>query len=107
MLFYFLIFVWHSIITLGCITGQSPETLELLQQRKARIGAPCVFPFIARNKTYHSCTYDYSHITGYKPWCSTKVDDEGHHLHDGEGGTVNWGLCLDASTCPIPPRSKS
>ena len=80
----------------------------LLKSRKAQIGVPCVFPFTLKGKTYHSCTYDYSHVTGYKPWCSTKVDPNGNHVTGrNPDGTKNWGTCLeDDFTCPIPPRRK-
>ena len=61
---------------------------------------PCQFPFTVKNKTYWACTYDYSHITGYRPWCSTKVDRQGNHIV----AQRNWGICDDKLNCPIPPR---
>ena len=64
----------------------------------ADVGVPCIFPFKVRNKTYHSCTYDYSHMSQYKSWCSTSVDSEGY--------TLKWGACFDEVKCPIPPRRK-
>ncbi len=33
----------------------------------------------------------------FQPWCSTQVDDKGHHV----GGQGKWGNC--APGCPIPP----
>ena len=80
-------------------------------RRKAVFNEPCVFPFKLdlNNKTYHACTYDFSHVTGYKPWCSTKVDENGYHVKKNPDGTKNWGVCLEeesSSNCPIPPRSK-
>ena len=67
---------------------------------RGQLDAPCQFPFTLRNKTYYACTFDYSHITGYKPWCSTKVDRNGNHISGGK----NWGVCDDNRNCPIPPR---
>ena len=66
----------------------------------SRKGVSCVFPFSLRGKIYSSCTYDYSHITKYKPWCSTKVDQNGNHISAGG----NWGICADSINCPIPPK---
>ena len=104
------------IIFSECKTKNSTSLYSLLKRRKAKIDLPCVFPFTlgANNKTYHACTYDYSHITGYKPWCSTKVDENGVHVSKNADGTKNWGICTDETedvavdtNCPIPPRSKS
>lgn len=67
---------------------------------RGQLNQPCQFPFTLRGKTYWACTYDLSHITGYKPWCSTKVDADGNHISGGR----NWGICDDAQNCPIPPR---
>ena len=92
-----------------CKTGNSSALYPLLKSRKAVIGEPCVFPFKLdlNNKTYHSCTYDFSHVTGYKPWCSTKVDANGYHIKKNPDGSKNWGTCLeDDTSCPIPPRRK-
>ena len=79
----------------------------MLIKGKANIGVPCVIPFTLLGKTYHSCTYDFHHTTGYKPWCSTKVDENGIHVTKNPDGTNNWGTCLeDDLNCPIPPRRK-
>ena len=52
----------------------------------------CIFPFIFGNRIHESCTT----IDGdSQPWCSTKVDANGHHV-DGGG---NWEYCTDSS-CP-------
>ena len=89
--------------------------VQNITQKKAVIDKPCVFPFKLgnNNKTYHACTYDYSHVTAYKPWCSTKVNETGWHVGKNPDGTKNWGICTDGteteeelSKCPIPPRSK-
>jgi len=61
---------------------------------------PCVFPFTFRGKTYNTCTWDMHHLTGRKAWCSTYVNDTGHH----QGGQGNWGAC--GSGCPIPPNPR-
>ena len=94
----------------NCRTGQSPEFIELLKERKAAIDAPCVFPFTlaVNNKTYHSCTYDFMHITGYQPWCATNepAPNKKRSVKGDAFENINWGLCLDESSCPIPPRRK-
>lgn len=67
---------------------------------RGHLNTPCQLPFTLRGRTYYACTYDYSHITGYKPWCSTKVDANGKHVSGGG----NWGICDDIYNCPIPPK---
>ena len=52
-------------------------------------GTACVFPFTAWGKTYEACTTD----TDVRPWCSTKVDDNGVHMLDV------WGYCGPACPC--------
>ena len=49
---------------------------------------PCIFPFKYEGFTYHKC----SQVQSDKPWCSTKVDENGTHVKG------NWGDC--ASNCP-------
>ncbi len=61
---------------------------------------PCKFPFKLRGKVYWACTFDFSHITGYKPWCSTNTDANDNHITGGK----NWGICDDDVNCPVPPR---
>ena len=101
-------------IVSGCRTKNSTALYKTLVRRKAVIDQPCVFPFKLdlNNKTYHACTYDYSHVTAFKPWCSTKVDENGWHVKKNPDGTKNWGICTDGTEseeeknkCPIPPRS--
>ena len=95
-----------SLFDLDCKTGTTPETESVIKRLGGGDGVPCVFPFTleANNKTYHSCTYDFMHVTGYQPWCSTKVDKNGVHMRDVGEDVKNWGICTDASSCPIPPR---
>ena len=59
----------------------------------------CRFPFKVGNKTYNQCTYDYSVMTGYKPWCSIEIDENGQHV------SGKWAICNHES-CKIPPRRK-
>ena len=80
---------------------------DLLIRRKAQVGLPCIFPFTHKGQTYRACTYDVSHVTGYKPWCSTNTDGDGNHITGRNAdGTRNWGICEDTDACPIPPRRK-
>ena len=37
----------------------------------------------------------------FQPWCSTFVDDNGHHV----GGQGKWGNC--GPGCPIPPDDRA
>ena len=41
---------------------------------------------------YHKCIFD---DTNDKPWCSTKVDEYGHHVL----GEKEYGTCQES--CPI------
>ena len=94
---------------LDCRTGSpTPETASVVKKHGGQEGTPCVFPFTleANNKTYHSCTYDFMHVTAYQPWCSTRVDKNGVHMRNVGEDEKNWGLCTDESSCPIPPRRK-
>ena len=97
-----------SLFDLDCKTGTTPETESVIKRLGGGAGVQCIFPFTleANNKTYHSCTYDFMHVTGYQPWCSTKVDKNGVHMRDVGEDVKNWGICTDASSCPIPPRRK-
>ena len=66
------------------------------------MNAACVFPFTVQGNTYNSCTYDFNFLTrNQKPWCSTKTDENGKHIGNG-----NWGVCDEKDNCNIPPRGK-
>ena len=75
-----------------------------------QLDTPCKFPFKVKDKMYYTCTYDYSHLTGNKPWCSVDTDENNNH-HNGPdriaiNGTLKkfWGICDDQEHCNIPPR---
>ena len=53
--------------------------------------APCIFPFIYKNKTYDSCTKEGSESDEF--WCATKVDSNLESIGD------NWGYC--SGSCPL------
>ena len=64
-----------------------------------QLDKPCKFPFEVNGKMYYTCTYDYSHITGNKPWCSVDTDENYKH-HGGsdryvklliQNFTTRWG----------------
>merc|ERR1711909_55370 len=59
---------------------------------------PCIFPFRFNGVTHNKCTWDQAHLTEHKAWCSTLVDETGHHV----GGQGKWGNC--GPTCPIAPE---
>merc|ERR1719219_1688494 len=56
----------------------------------------CVFPYHFNGNTYNTCTWDYAEQTEHKAWCSTAVNDTGHH----RGGQGKWGTC--GPNCAIP-----
>ena len=65
----------------NCVTVAGPST-----------GMKCMLPFKFDEFTFNACPSDPS-PTG-KPWCSTKVDDNGEHVYGGP----HWGEC--SSDCP-------
>ena len=67
---------------------------------KGKLNSTCQFPFIVKGVTYYSCTYDYGWVTGNKPWCSTKTDENSKHQ------SGQWGVCDDYEKCHIPTRCK-
>ena len=62
---------------------------------------PCIFPFRFNGVTHNKCTWDQAHLTEHKAWCSTLVDETGHHV----GGQGKWGNC--GPGCPIPPDDRN
>ena len=62
---------------------------------------PCIFPFRFNGVTHTTCIWDMAHLTEHKPWCSTLVDEVGHHV----GGQSKWGNC--GPDCPIPPDNRN
>ena len=54
-------------------------------------GSPCVFPWKYKGKTYNSCTMDWE--TDQRPWCATKVDENGAVF------STNYGYC--GANCPL------
>jgi hypothetical protein len=50
-----------------------------------KAGKPCAIPFRYEGQTYYTCIL--KGAPDGKPWCSTKVDRNGVHIH-GE-----WGHC--------------
>ena len=91
---------------------ENPPTCTNCKRPKyyAQLDQPCQFPFIVKGKTYYTCTYDYSYLTGYKPWCSVSTDE--NNLHNKgrtkiDGVTKKfWGICDDTDQCTIPPKCK-
>ena len=62
---------------------------------------PCIFPFRFNGVTHTTCIWDMAHLTEHKAWCSTLVDDSGHHV----GGQGKWGNC--GPDCPIPTDTRN
>ena len=64
-------------------------------------GLPCIFPFTFNGAEHHECTWDQAHLTEHLAWCSTQVDETGHHI----GGQGKWGNCGEG--CPVPPDPRN
>ena len=52
----------------------------------------CIFPFVFKGTKYNGCIFT---PDDDNPWCSTKVNEHGHHIT----GLKNWGTCQES--CPI------
>ena len=52
---------------------------------------PCIFPFKYEGSIHKTCTITREDGVVTKPWCSTKVSENGEHIQG------NWGDC--ASEC--------
>ena len=72
-------FIFHPLGSSRCTTTSGPDPNKL-----------CIFPFKFRGITYNSCTTNGNDPGDTNAWCSTKVDDSGEHVGDGQG---NWGNC--------------
>ena len=77
-----------------------PETI-CITIGGASANKPCIFPFKFNGAVYSECTWDQAHLTEHKAWCSTLVDETGHHV----GGQGKWGNC--GPGCPIPPDNRN
>ena len=69
----------------------------------SQLNTPCQFPFIYKEKTYYSCTYDnFDDFNGVpsdfdgQPWCSVATDLENNHIWS------QYGICDDFELCPLP-----
>ena len=58
-------------------------------------GALCIIPFKFKGKVRNGCILEEGED---RPWCSTKVSEEGTHL----GGQKQWGYC--GPQCPVAPK---
>ena len=56
-------------------------------EKKSRDVQPCIFPFQYLGQTFNNCTI--LKDPENKPWCSTKVDEDGTHVTSGGF----WGHC--------------
>ena len=95
----------------GCRTSLTDEGI-LDDNAFGQLNAECQFPFTVKGKIYYTCTWDYSHTTGNKPWCSVDTDDNNKHHGGKDRVIINgkkkkfWGVCDDFDACNIPPRCK-
>ena len=56
-------------------------------EKRGKDFKPCTFPFTYEGVKYNNCTV--VNDPDGKPWCSTKVDDDGNHVQSGG----HWGHC--------------
>ena len=93
--------LWHGLLTACNVSppdlgNMACHTIE--SNTKIPPNSPCIFPFVFNNFTYSKCTWDASHFTNHKPWCSGETDAMGNHLT----GQRKWANC--ASQCPVLPK---
>ena len=73
----------------GCKTVEGGEV----------VGEDCIFPFkyfgyAGKLTTYYKCAWeDVQAKKVDKPWCSTKIDEDGFHVEN------HWGVC--ENNCPV------
>merc|ERR1719367_1504495 len=84
----------------GSDSGSKDEKKVCTTVSGAAPNLPCIFPFRFNGVTHTTCIWDMAHLTEHKAWCSTLVDDSGHHV----GGQGKWGNC--GSDCPIPTDTR-
>ena len=85
-----------------CLTASKPAAAKVcVTVSGASPNLPCIFPFRFNGVTHNKCTWDQAHLTEHKAWCSTLVDETGHHV----GGQGKWGNC--GPGCPIPTDDRN
>ena len=62
-------------------------------------GERCVFPFKLNGISHTECTMQYAHLKNGKPWCSTKVDEDGEHIGKQGGNSIDF-----LSARVLPPK---
>ena len=88
-------------ISIYFLTASKPATKVCTTVSGAAPNLPCIFPFRFNGVTHNKCTWDQAHLTEHKAWCSTLVDETGHHV----GGQGKWGNC--GPSCPIPSDNRN
>ena len=66
-------------------------------EEKSQAVKPCILPFKINDQIFYSCTNYEDKDKKY--WCSTNLDNKGHHI----GDMGFWGYCPD--DCLSPPES--
>ena len=95
------LFNCNSFTFLFILTASKPASKVCTTVSGASPNLPCIFPFRFNGVTHNKCTWDQAHLTEHKAWCSTLVDETGHHV----GGQGKWGNC--GPSCPIPPDNRN
>jgi hypothetical protein len=80
---------------------KKPAKIVCTTESGASPKLPCIFPFRFNGVVHTQCTWDQAHLTEHKAWCSTLVDETGHHV----GGQGKWGNC--GPDCPVPPDDRN
>ena len=83
-----------------CTTGCGTDKSVCITESGASPNLPCIFPFQYGGVNHTTCIWDKAHLTEHKPWCSTLVDEVGHHVE----GQSNWGNC--GPDCRISPDKR-
>ena len=76
----------------GSTSSQTDQCLTIAHDDGPQVGKPCVIPFTINGEVKDGCLWEKNES---KPWCSTKVDENGAHV----SGQEQWGYC--GSNCPI------
>ena len=88
-------------ISIYFLKASKPATKVCTTVSGAAPNLPCIFPFRFNGVTHNKCVWDQAHLTAHKAWCSTLVDETGHHV----GGQGKWGNC--GPSCPIPTDNRN
>ena len=96
-----IVHTWHFSESKVAPKDDSSKKPVCITESGASPNLPCIFPFQFNGVIRTTCIWDQAHLTEHKPWCSTLVDENGHHI----GSQNNWGNC--GPDCPISPNKQN